>query len=101
MALIAVSVLAMALPTEMLSSPIVEVESCCCPGLHSPPAASAASASSCACHVCPVASHMLAVVLIQDFKLSPPLAADRWSNRNESAPGFCPEPATPPPRAAA
>ena len=101
MALIAVSVLAMALPTEMLSSPIVEIESCCCPGLHSPPAASAASASSCACHVCPVAPHMLAVVAIQDFKLSPPIAAHCWKNSNESAPGFCPEPATPPPRAVA
>jgi hypothetical protein len=55
MALIAASVLGIALPTEMLSTPVAEVESCCCPGLHSPPAASAASASSCACHVCPVA----------------------------------------------
>jgi len=101
MALMAVSVLGIALPTEMLSSPVVEVESCCCQGLHAPRAASAASASSCACHVCPVAPLLLAVVAIQDFKLSPPLAARRWSNRDESAPGFCPEPATPPPRSEA
>ncbi|MFM8831195.1 MAG: hypothetical protein ACKOHM_09370 [Spartobacteria bacterium] len=87
----------MAVPTEMLSTPVVEVESCCCSGLHSPPAASAAS---CACHVCPVAPHLLAVVAIQDFKLSPPIAAHGWTSSDESAPGFCPEPMTPPPRAA-
>ena len=101
MALMAVSVLGIALPTEMLSSPVVEVESCCCQGLHAPRAASAAPASSCSCHVCPVAPHLLAVVPIQDFKLSPPLVAHCWTNRDESAPGFCPEPATPPPRSEA
>jgi hypothetical protein len=44
---------------------------------------------------------MLAVVAIQNFKLSPPIAAQCWNNKDESAPGFCPEPATPPPRAVA
>jgi hypothetical protein len=44
---------------------------------------------------------LLAVVAIQDFKLSPPLVVHCWANRNESAPGFCPEPATPPPRSGA
>jgi len=44
---------------------------------------------------------LFAAVLIQDFKLPPPLAVYRWINRDESAPGFCPEPATPPPRVAA
>jgi hypothetical protein len=38
---------------------------------------------------------------MQDFKLSPPLVAHCWTNRDESAPGICPEPATPPPRTAA
>ena len=101
MALMAVSVLGIALPTEMLSSPFVEVESCCCQGLHAQPAANASSTSSCACYVCPVAPHLLTVVAIQDFKLSPPIAAQCWNNKDESAPGFCPEPATPPPRAVA
>jgi hypothetical protein len=101
MFLVTISVLGIALPTEMLSTPVAEMDSCCCSGLHAPRVASAASASSCACHVCPVAPHLLAVVLIQPFKLSPPLAARHWSNCDEYAPGFCPEPATPPPRLAA
>ena len=101
MALIAVSVLGIALPTEMLSTPVAEMDSCCCSGLHAPSVPGAASSSSCACHVCPVAPHLLAVVAMQDFKLSPPLVAHCWTNRDESAPGFYPEPATPPPRSAA
>jgi hypothetical protein len=101
MFLVTISVLGIALPTEMLSTPVAEMDSCCCSGLHAPSVPGAASSSSCACHVCPVAPHLLAVVLIQDFKLSPPLAARHWSNCDESAPGFCPEPATPPPRLAA
>jgi hypothetical protein len=101
MFLLTVSVLGIALPTEMLSPPVAEMDSCCCSGLHAPSVPGAASSSSCACHVCPVAPHLLPVILIQDFKLSPTLAAHRWNNLDEAAPGFCPEPATPPPRLAA
>jgi len=98
MALIAASVLGMGLPIEALSSPVVDLEPCCCAVHHSPAKSGAVPTSSCACHVCPASPYLLALVPLMDFQLSPPVDAHCWTNRDESAPGFCPEPATPPPR---
>jgi hypothetical protein len=102
MALFAISALGFALTPEFLThGASLAEESCCCHALHNPAPHGAKTASPCACHVCPSTPHLFAIVSSEAPGFPPQAPAFRWMNDNQFAPGFLPEPATPPPRAAA